>query len=115
VSLNVDALGCGGWPEGNPGHLPEDGEGHVRLPIPAYLVEHPKDRAVFDAGMHLDCRHDAVGRVGARRAGRLAVDDHPGEEIGARRAARKKTGIRLFGGHDPDFWQTLPQVPAAIG
>ena len=38
------------------------------LPIPSYLIEHPKGRALFDTGMHPQCRTDAAGRLGERVA-----------------------------------------------
>ncbi len=34
----------------------EGEDGQVALPIPSYLIEHPKGRAVFDTGMHPQCR-----------------------------------------------------------
>jgi glyoxylase-like metal-dependent hydrolase (beta-lactamase superfamily II) len=86
MSLRLNAFTCG-WLEGDFGHLMEGGEGRVRLPIPVYLIEHPKGTALFDTGMHPDCQHDPAGRVGARLAGLFAFDYHPGEEISARLAA----------------------------
>jgi len=91
MSLKVSALTCG-WLEGDFGRLMEGGEGRIRLPIPAFLIEHPKGTALFDAGMHPDCQHDPAGRLGPRLAGLFAFDYHPGEEIGARLQAL---------GHDP--------------
>jgi hypothetical protein len=32
-----------------------------------------------------------------------------------RLAALEAGGARLFFGHDPEFWATVPQAPAAIG
>jgi N-acyl homoserine lactone hydrolase len=86
VSLKLYAFTCG-WLEGDLGHLMEGGEGRIRLPIPAYLIEHPKGSALFDTGMHRDCQHDPASRVGARIAGLFGFDYRPGEEIGARLAA----------------------------
>lgn len=92
MPLNVYALTCG-WLEGDFGRLMEGGEGRIRLPIPAFLIEHPKGTALFDAGMHPDCQHDPAGRLGDRLAGLFGFDYHPGEEIGAR--------LRALG-RDPD-------------
>jgi N-acyl homoserine lactone hydrolase len=83
VSLKVFALTCG-WLEGDFGRLMEGGEGRIRLPIPAYLIEHPKGTALFDTGLHQDCQSDPAARVGARLASLFAFDYHPGEEIAAR-------------------------------
>jgi N-acyl homoserine lactone hydrolase len=94
VSLKVFALTCG-WLEGEFGRLMEGGEGRIRLPIPAYLIEHPKGTALFDTGMHPDCQHDPAARVGARLAGLFAFDFHPGEEISARLGALGRDPARV--------------------
>ena len=86
MSLNVYALTCGHL-EGEFGRLMEGGEGRIRLPIPAYLIEHPRGTALFDTGMHPDCQHDPAARVGARIAGLFEFDFHPGEEISERLTA----------------------------
>src|ERR1700746_1971083 len=62
----------------------EGGEGKVELPIPAYLIEHPKGTALFDTGMHPDCQHDPATRLGSRLTSLFEFDYHPGEEISAR-------------------------------
>jgi glyoxylase-like metal-dependent hydrolase (beta-lactamase superfamily II) len=69
---------------GDFGRLMEGGEGWIRLPVPAYLIEHPKGFALFDSGMHPDCQNDPAVRVGARIAGLFEFDYRPGEEISAR-------------------------------
>jgi N-acyl homoserine lactone hydrolase len=94
MSLTAYALTCG-WLEGEFGHLMEGGEGRIRLPIPAYLIEHPKGTALFDTGMHPDCQHDPAGRLGARLTSLFAFDYHPGEEIGARLAALGRDPARI--------------------
>jgi glyoxylase-like metal-dependent hydrolase (beta-lactamase superfamily II) len=86
MTLKVYAFTCGHL-TGDLGHLMEGGEGRIRLPIPAYLIEHPKGTALFDTGMHPDCQHDPAGRVGARLAALFDFDFAPGEEISARLAA----------------------------
>ena len=86
MSLQVYAFTCGHL-TGELGHLMEGGEGRIRLPIPAYLIEHPRGTALFDTGMHPDCQHDPAARLGARLTGLFEFDYHPGEEIGARLTA----------------------------
>jgi glyoxylase-like metal-dependent hydrolase (beta-lactamase superfamily II) len=27
----------------------------------------------------------------------------------------KRSGARIFFGHDPEFWQTVPQAPVPVG
>ena len=83
MTVRLFAFTCG-WLEGDFGRLMEGGEGRVRLPIPAYLVEHPKGRLLFDTGIHRDCQHDPEGRLGERLTQLFAFDYHPGEDIGAR-------------------------------
>jgi N-acyl homoserine lactone hydrolase len=86
MSLRLYAFTCGHL-RGPLGHLMEGGEGEIELPIPAYLIEHPKGTALFDTGMHPDCQHDPAGRLGPRLAGLFSFDYRPGEEIAARLAA----------------------------
>ena len=63
MSLSLYALTCGHI-EGEFGRLMEGGEGNITVPIPVFLIEHPKGRALFDTGLHPDCQHDAAGRLG---------------------------------------------------
>jgi N-acyl homoserine lactone hydrolase len=83
MTLNVYAFTCG-WLEGDYGRLMEGGEGRIRLPIPAYLIEHPKGTALFDTGIHRDCQHDRAGRLGERLTKLFDFDYHSGEDIAAR-------------------------------
>lgn len=94
MGLAIYALTCGHL-EGELSYLMEGGEGRIRLPIPSYLIEHPKGTALFDTGMHPDCQHDPAGRVGARVAGLFAFDYHKGEEISARLAALGRDPARI--------------------
>jgi N-acyl homoserine lactone hydrolase len=83
MTVKLYAMTCGHL-TGKLAYLMEGGEGDVKLPIPAYLIEHPKGRALFDTGMHPDCQHDPVARVGQRVKGLFHFDYAPGEEISAR-------------------------------
>ncbi len=65
----------------------EGREGHVAVPVPAYLVVHPKGMLVFDSGLHVDTQSDPVAHVGEGLARYHGFDVHPGEEIAARLAA----------------------------
>jgi glyoxylase-like metal-dependent hydrolase (beta-lactamase superfamily II) len=94
MSLRLFAFTCGRL-RGDLGRLMEGGEGEVELPVPAYLIEHPKGTVLFDTGMHPDCQHDPAGRLGARLAGLFAFDYRPGEEIGARLAAIDRDPERI--------------------
>ena len=41
----------------------EGGDGEITVPVPAYLIEHPKGSLLFDTGMHPDCQRDLASRV----------------------------------------------------
>ena len=58
MTLNLRALTCGHL-TGDLGYLMEGGEGKADLPIPAYLIEHPKGTALFDTGPR-DADRDAL-------------------------------------------------------
>jgi glyoxylase-like metal-dependent hydrolase (beta-lactamase superfamily II) len=92
--VKLYAMTCG-WLTGKLGRLMEGGEGEARLPIPAYLIVHPKGTALFDTGLHPACQHDPAARVGARVAGLFGFDFHPGEDIGARLATLDRDATRI--------------------
>jgi len=86
MTLRLYAFTCGTL-TGEFAHLMEGGEGDITVPIPAFLIEHPRGRALFDTGLHPDCRRDPVERLGARLAGLFGINFAPGEEVSARLAA----------------------------
>jgi N-acyl homoserine lactone hydrolase len=83
MSLRLFAFTCG-TVTAEFGRLMADGEGEITVPVPVFLIEHPKGRALFDAGLHPDCRLDPVGRLGPRLAGLFEIGLAPGEEVSAR-------------------------------
>jgi glyoxylase-like metal-dependent hydrolase (beta-lactamase superfamily II) len=97
MSLHLFAFTCGRL-TGDLGRLMEGGEGRVELPIPAYLIEHPKGSVLFDTGLHPDCARDPAARVGPRIAGLFDFDFAPGQDIAARLEAvnRDPAGIDLI-------------------
>ena len=92
--MKLFAMTCGRL-TGDLGRLMEGGEGLVDLPIPAYLIEHPKGTVLFDTGLHPDCQHDPAARVGARLTGLFSFDFHPGEEVSARLEAIGRDPARI--------------------
>jgi glyoxylase-like metal-dependent hydrolase (beta-lactamase superfamily II) len=80
--LRLRAMTCG-WLEGALGSFLEGESGRIRVPVPSYLVEHPKGRLLFDTGLHLDLQTDAPGRLGAL-ANIFDVEFGPGQELAAR-------------------------------
>ncbi|HSQ05010.1 MAG TPA: N-acyl homoserine lactonase family protein [Burkholderiales bacterium] len=88
MDLRVYAFTCG-WLTVPAALLLEGESGSLTVPVPVYLIEHPKGRALFDSGLHVDTQTDAD-----RRLGRLApfhtVHFSAGEEIASRLRA---TGV----------------------
>ena len=79
--LRLQAFTCG-WLTGDAGLFIAGETGPMRLPVPAYLIRHPKGNVVFDAGMHPELQH-AKERLGATKR-LFEIDYGAGEEIGAR-------------------------------
>ena len=94
MTLKLYAITCGHL-TAPLGHLMEGGEGAARLPIPAYLIEHPKGTALFDTGMHPDCQHDPAARVGQRVKDLFRFEFSPGEEVSARLEAIDRDPARI--------------------
>lgn len=59
-------------------------DGTIRVPVPSFLVVHPKGTALFDSGLHLDALHDPAAHVGEFLAKFHSFDFHAGEEVAAR-------------------------------
>ena len=94
MSIKLFVMTCGRL-TGDLGRLMEGGEGRSDLPIPAYLIEHPKGTVLFDTGLHPDCQHDPAARVGTRLTGLFSFDFHPGEEVSARLEAIGRDPARI--------------------
>ena len=94
MNLSVHAFTCGHL-EGEFGRVMEGGTGEIAMPVPVFLIEHPKGRALFDTGLHPDCQHDPVGRLGERMAGLYNIRFSPGEEINARLEALGRDPARI--------------------
>jgi N-acyl homoserine lactone hydrolase len=94
MGVKLYAMTCGHI-TGKLGYLIEGGEGEARLPIPAYLIEHPKGMALFDTGMHPDCQRDPIARLGERIKDLFRFHYTPGEEISARLAALGRDPARI--------------------
>ena len=101
MTVRLFALTCG-YLTGNLGYLMEGGEGQAELPVPSYLIEHPRGTVLFDTGMHPDCQRDPARRVGPRIAGLFWFRYKPGEEISARLEAMDHDPARI------DFNNQLP-------
>jgi N-acyl homoserine lactone hydrolase len=85
MSVKIQPMICG-WLETAAAGILAKEPGRLRLPIPSYLIEHPKGRAVFDTGLHRDLQRDS-SRIGSL-AKVFTVEFHPGEDLAARLEAR---------------------------
>ncbi|HYC01126.1 MAG TPA: N-acyl homoserine lactonase family protein [Candidatus Limnocylindrales bacterium] len=57
-------------------------EGTLKVPVPAFLIDHPRGLALFDAGMHPDAATDPRGRLGFLSK-LFEVDMEPGQNVAA--------------------------------
>jgi N-acyl homoserine lactone hydrolase len=51
MTVKLYAFTCG-TVTGEFAHLMQGGEGDITVPVPVFLIEHPKGRALFDTGLH---------------------------------------------------------------
>jgi N-acyl homoserine lactone hydrolase len=56
------------------------------VPVPSFLVVHPRGRLLFDTGIHVRARLDPLGRLGPERARRLIMRSTEGEDVVAQLA-----------------------------
>ncbi len=61
----------------------DGGEGRVKLPVPAYLIEHADGMLVYDTGLHPETQTDPEGRLG-RSASLFEINFPAGHEITGR-------------------------------
>ena len=94
MSVELYAFTCGKV-TGDFARLMEGGEGDITMPVPVFLIEHPKGRALFDTGLHPDCQRDPEGRLGARIASLFTIGFAPGEEISAQLEAIGRDPARI--------------------
>ena len=67
--LTLFAFNCG-WFQCRPGYFVAGDEGnYLRGPVPSYLIDHPKGRALFDTGMGVRYRRDAGTALPADKFG----------------------------------------------
>ena len=63
----------------------------ITIPVPSYLITHPKGNVIFDTGVHCSVMQDPVARLGAAVANSFASRSKPGEEIVGQLAQFKLT------------------------
>lgn len=85
MTVRLHAFTCG-WLTGPRGLFLEGEHGKLRVPVPVFLVEHPRGRVLFDTGLHPALQRDPHARLGTI-ADVFVPDYHAGEEVAARTAA----------------------------
>ena len=80
--MKVYALTCG-WIRSSLANFIEGGRGSIRVPVPCFLIDHPRGKLLFDSGLHVDTQRDARARLGFI-AEHYTVEFAPGEEVTAR-------------------------------
>ncbi|MBV8188349.1 MAG: N-acyl homoserine lactonase family protein [Alphaproteobacteria bacterium] len=95
MSVKLYALTCGHL-NGPFDALMEGGEGRIDLPIPSFLIEHPKGRALYDTGMHPELRTNAKGRVSERINSMFGFSGFgPGDDIKSKLEAIDKDPAKV--------------------
>jgi glyoxylase-like metal-dependent hydrolase (beta-lactamase superfamily II) len=83
--MRLFAFTCG-WLTGPMGNFLAGESGRLRVPVPCYLIDHPRGAVLFDSGLHPDAGRDPHGRLGL--AARIFdVELGEGETVAARLAA----------------------------
>lgn len=85
MSIRIQPMVCG-WLEVAAASIVANEPGRFKLPIPSFLIEHPKGRAIFDTGLHRELQRDS-GRLGSL-AKVFTVRFQAGEELAAQLTAR---------------------------
>jgi glyoxylase-like metal-dependent hydrolase (beta-lactamase superfamily II) len=88
VGVRVVALECG-WVTAPAGLFLAGAPGTLRVPVPAFLVEHPRGLVLFDTGLHPSLRTDPAARLG-RLAEVFTVELGADGDVASRLAA---TGV----------------------
>ncbi len=84
MTIALHAITCG-WFDAPSGFFLGGAPGRMRVPVPAFLIEHPKGKVLFDSGLNLRFKQ----RVDAANTGSgFRVEMTEDQEIGARLRAR---------------------------
>lgn len=86
MSVQLYAFTCG-WLTIPRAFMLQGEDGLIKVPVPSYLIVHPRGRALFDSGLHAATLADPVAHVGEMLARYHDFHFHPGEEVSARLAA----------------------------
>jgi len=93
VAVKIYAMTCG-WLTSDLAMMLAGKPGKIRFPVPAYLIDHPRGKVLFDTGLHPQCQHDARSRIGFL-ADFFNVEFRPGEDIQSRLEALDVDASRI--------------------
>jgi N-acyl homoserine lactone hydrolase len=91
--VRLFALTCG-WLTGPTASFLDGERGRLRVPVPCYLIDHPRGRVLFDSGMHPDAGVDPAARLGLA-ANVFQVELGPDEHVSGRLASLGVDGARV--------------------
>ncbi len=80
--LRLFPMTCG-WLTAELGGFLAGESGRIKVPVPCFLIDHPRGKVLFDAGLHPHTQEDPQSRLGALAA-MFEVDFQAGEEVAAR-------------------------------
>lgn len=83
MSVHVYAMTCG-WLTMPLPVLLDGTEGDIRVPVPAYLIKHPRGTVLFDSGLSLAVQREGARALGPELEPYFETHFSPGEEISAR-------------------------------
>ena len=63
MTLRLHAMTCG-WLTAPLGLLLDGEQGDIRIPVPCYLIDHPKGKLLFDSGLNSRVLEDAEAHLG---------------------------------------------------
>jgi len=75
-----------GWVTGAAAGFLAGATGRLRVPVPSFLIDHPRGKVLFDSGLHPDAGRDPEGRLG-KVTRYFTVELAPGEDVAGRLAA----------------------------
>jgi glyoxylase-like metal-dependent hydrolase (beta-lactamase superfamily II) len=80
--IQIYALCCGYLEFDRHIFFPDRAPGtRMTIPVPSYLLIHPKGRVLFDTDVHCQAIVDPVGRLGERRATRFTIRSQVGNNV----------------------------------
>jgi len=91
--MRVFAFACG-WLTGELSGFVAGESGRIKVPVPVFLIDHPKGRVVFDSGMHPAAATDPVARLGYLSK-LFEVDFEEQENVASRLAALDVDAARV--------------------